>query len=64
MEALTSVYINNPCRIQPTALWKTLGQINSFHSDFIIENDEIKSLKLWNDEMLHTYWHKDKKILI
>ena len=32
-EALTKVYIDNPCRIQATALWKTLEQIGNFHSN-------------------------------
>lgn len=62
-EALTKVYIDNPCRIQATALWKTLEQIDNFHSNFTIEKDEVKSLKLWNRSMLHTFWNRDKNYI-
>lgn len=59
-EALTSVYVDNPCRILPNALWKALVQINNFHTDFTIENNKVKSLKLWNNDMLYTYWYRYK----
>ncbi|OZV11560.1 hypothetical protein CIW83_14040 [Tissierella sp. P1] len=62
-EALTKVYIDNPCRIQATALWKTLEQIGNFHSNFTIEKDEVKSLKLWNKRMLHTFWNTNKNYI-
>ena len=62
-EALTKVYIDNPCRIQATALWKTLEQISNFHSNFTIEKDEVKSLKLWNKRMLHTFWNTNKNYI-
>ncbi len=62
-EALTKVYIDNPCRIQATALWKILEQIDNFYSDFTIEKDEVKSLKLWNKGMLHTFWNRDKNYI-
>lgn len=62
-EAIASVYVENPCGTQPNALWKTLGQIGNFHSEYVIENDEVKSLRLWNDTMLHTYWHRNSKCI-
>ena len=62
-DALKKVYINNPCKVQPNSLWKTLGQIDKFNSDFQVEKDDVKSLKLWNDDMLHTFWQKDLKTI-
>lgn len=59
-EALALAYVHNPCRIQATALWKTLEQINNFYSDYTMEKAELKSLKLWNDNMLYTFWNKDR----
>lgn len=60
-DALTSVYIKNPCRTLPNALWKTILQINNYYTDFEIENDQVKSLKMWNRDMLYIYWTKDKQ---
>ncbi|MBU5439617.1 GNAT family N-acetyltransferase [Tissierella sp. MSJ-40] len=62
-EALTNIYIKNPCRILPNALWKTLVQINNFNSNFILEDDEVKNLKLWNSNMLYTFWDRDKNYI-
>ncbi len=58
-QALTKTYVDNPCRVQATALWKTLGQIENFHSSFSMEKDQVKSLKIWNETMLHTFWDRD-----
>lgn len=60
VEALINIYINNPCRTQPTALWKTLEEIDNLKSSYTAEKNEVKSLKLWNDNILHTFWDKDK----
>ncbi len=62
-EALTKVYVKNPCMTQATALWKTLEQIDNFHSEFTLEEDGVKSLQLWNESMLHTFWNRDKKYI-
>lgn len=61
VEALINIYINNPCGTQPTALWKTLEEIDNLKSSFTVGKNEVKSLRLWNDNILHTFWDKDKK---
>lgn len=58
-EALIKIYIDNPCGAQPTALWKTLGEIYNFKSSYTIKDNEVTNIKLWNDNILHTYWHRD-----
>lgn len=58
-DALTKVYLENPCGIQPTALWKTLEQLDCFHCEYVVDNYEVKCLKLWNKNFFHTYWCKD-----
>jgi GNAT superfamily N-acetyltransferase len=61
-DALINTYIENPCEVQPTAIWKTLIDIHNFNNSFELENGEVKSLKLWNEGMLHTYWSKNSDI--
>lgn len=62
-QALTKVYIDNPCRIQPNALWKTLKLCDNFNKEYIVENNEVNRLKLWNNDILHTFWDRDNKLI-
>lgn len=59
-DALTKVYLENPCRVLPNALWKTLKQTNNFYNKFEVDvdNEEVIKLQLWNEETLYTYWNK------
>jgi ribosomal protein S18 acetylase RimI-like enzyme len=58
-EALISVYVENPCSIQPNALWKTLNEIDNFRNNFEMENSKVVKLMLWNEKELLIYWDRN-----
>jgi GNAT superfamily N-acetyltransferase len=55
--ALTSIYIQNPCRVLPNALWKTLAVQDEFECKFHLFAGEIRQLDMRNDRCLHLYWN-------
>lgn len=59
-DALISAYRENPCRVLPNALWKTLTQVDKFETLFEVENDIVTHVEMWDQEGLHVYWHKHR----
>lgn len=57
-EALMEVYLENPCRTQATALWKTLAAMKQYTADYRFVNEEIIHLGLYNEDVLHTFWNR------
>ncbi len=60
-DALFQVYLEEPCRVLPNAIWKTLAEIDSFKTSFSVENGIVSRLELWDEEGLRFYWCRDKK---
>lgn len=46
-EYLISTYCEDPCRVLPNALWKTLTGIGDFETSLEIENKVVMSLQMW-----------------
>ena len=37
-DALVSAYREEPCRVLPNAIWKTLAEVDNFETSFEVEN--------------------------
>jgi len=59
-DALISAYRENPCRVLPNSLWKTLRQVNNFEASFEVENGVVMRLQMWDEEGFYPYWHRDR----
>ena len=60
-EALVSAYYEEPCRVLPNAIWKTLADVDNYETSFVVENNVVKRLELWDEESLHLYWCRDRQ---
>jgi ribosomal protein S18 acetylase RimI-like enzyme len=58
--ALIAAYCNNPCEVLPNALWKTLAVLSTYKTAYSIQDSEVVSLKIWNEEELLLYWTKNR----
>ncbi len=59
-DALVSAYCEDPCRVLPNALWKTLTEIDNLETSFEVENNAVMRLEMWDEESLHFYWHRGR----
>ncbi len=59
-DALVSAYCEDPCRVLPNALWKTIAEVENFETSFEVENNVVMRLKMWDEEGLHLYWHRSR----
>lgn len=60
-DALFQVYLEEPCRVLPNAIWKTLAEIDKFETSCTVENSVVRRLELWDEEGLHLYWSRNKQ---
>ncbi len=60
-EALVLAYCEEPCRVLPNAIWKTLVEVDNFETSFLVENRVVTHLEMWDEEGLHLYWHRDRQ---
>jgi len=61
-DALISAYCEDPCRVLPHAIWKTLAGVDQFETSFEVENTVVMRLEMWNEERLHLYWHRNRHL--
>ena len=72
-DALLSAYYEEPCRVLPNAIWKTLTEVDNFETSFEVEDGVVMRLEMWfasvtksklhprrhkDAEGLHLYWHR------
>jgi ribosomal protein S18 acetylase RimI-like enzyme len=55
-DALIATYCENPCQVLPNALWKTLSQLENWHSSVDVEKDGTTHLEAWDENKLMIYW--------
>jgi GNAT superfamily N-acetyltransferase len=55
-EALTTTYLENPCRTLPNALWKTLAQVEILQTNFQVRDGTVTQLEAWDETRLLVYW--------
>jgi ribosomal protein S18 acetylase RimI-like enzyme len=55
-DALIATYCKNPCQVLPNALWKTLSQLENWHSSFNVEKDVTTHLEAWDKNKLMIFW--------
>jgi len=60
---LIEIYREEPCRVAPNAIWKTLARIPNGYSH-IQSNDHIENLQFWTDTELLIYWDRTGKFNI
>lgn len=58
-EELSLAYIENPCDVQATALWKTLRILNDFKTDFEVKDSRVERLKIWNEDSIFLHWNRN-----
>jgi GNAT superfamily N-acetyltransferase len=59
-DALISTYCEEPCRVLPNAIWKTLQEVDKFEASFEVKDGIVMRLEMVNEECLHLYWHRDR----
>lgn len=59
-EALLKIYLEQPCKVLPNAIWKTLPLLEDLEQTFNFDGEEITSLKLWDKDSLHIYWTRER----
>jgi len=62
-DALIAAYNEAPCQVLPNALWKTLAQLETLHTDFEIEDGAVVRLQAWNATLLLLHWTRDRRQL-
>lgn len=62
-DALIAAYNEAPCQVLPNALWKTLAQLETLHTDFEIEDGAVVRLQAWNTALLLLHWTRDRRQL-
>lgn len=59
-EALVQVYLENPCQVLPNALWKTLNELDQFHTTVETGRDGlVKRLEASSADKLYLHWTRD-----
>ena len=59
-DALVSAYCEEPCRVLPNAIWKTLREVDKLETSFEVRNGVVMQLEMGDAEGLHLYWHRDR----
>lgn len=62
-DVLTHLYLEDPCRTLPNALWKTLELIEKYETNYHVENGIITHVEMMSDETLYTYWNRDDNLI-
>jgi GNAT superfamily N-acetyltransferase len=57
-DALVSTYCEDPCRVLPNALWKTLARLGELQTAFDIEQGVVTRLQAWDESILLVNWMK------
>lgn len=62
LEALTTVYRENPCAALPNSLWETLPRLTGFET--VVGHDtngQINRLEAANAESIYIYWRREQR---
>ncbi len=59
---LYSIYQNNPCKILPNAIWKTVERIESAHGSQVFFDDVTNHIDGLDQNGFHLYWNEERKI--
>ncbi|MBC6934677.1 MAG: N-acetyltransferase [Chloroflexi bacterium] len=60
IDALTQVYLENPCRVLPNPLWKTLAELDHFRTTVEVGRDGlVKRLEAAGDDQLFVHWTRE-----
>ena len=60
-DALRVAYYDDPCRVLPNALWKTLARMDDSETRFEAQDGEVVRLEMWSQDSLYLYWHRDRR---
>ncbi len=58
-DMLLGIYREDPCETLPNAFWKTRTLIDDFKTDYRKIDGKVQFLKMWGDQSLHVYWHRE-----
>lgn len=62
-EALTQVYVDDPCLVLPNALWKTMKRLPSLQCSVDLSaTGEALALRAWDQDGLYVFWNKERMI--
>ena len=56
LQALRSVYQENPCQVLPSSLWQTAPRLADFELAVGRAGDTINRLEAWDSNSLYIYW--------
>jgi len=60
-QALTRVYLQNPCQVLPNPLWQTLAELDQYQTAFTADPQGVNRLEAWTDDRLYVYWRRDHR---
>ena len=58
VQALTQVYLSNPCQVLPTPLWKMLPRLQGLETAVTHDDQQITRLEAWQGDDLAIYWRR------
>ncbi len=57
-DCLTGAYLQNPCRVLPNALWKSLDPAGQFQVECEQEQGRVKAVHAWKESALLVFWEQ------
>lgn len=62
IQALQDVYLQDPCKVLPNAIWKTADKFPTLQHSIMHVNGEVVGMKAWDQQGLYVFWSKDRII--
>jgi len=59
---LKNLYIKDPCKVLPNALWKTMDRLDNYQCSYICSDGEILEIKGLDQNGVYILWNKDRRI--
>ena len=60
--ALNKLYREEPCKILPTAIWKTMEGMNGLSCSCKFTGEDTDRLEAFNEDGLHLFWNRTGKV--
>ncbi len=60
--ALTQVYLSNPCQVLPQPLTRTLAEIADCETAVASDATGVNRLEAWAGDSLYVYWRRDNRL--
>ncbi len=57
-DCLTGAYLQNPCRVLPNALWKSLDPAGQFQVECERVQGQVKAVRAWKESALLVFWEQ------